>query len=100
MRLQGNLWPWLPFQGLGLEGEWLRHYFSRKHENWVHAPLSKPLLVGSMQPFVGKEAAPEVPPDARLECPIPRMRSMCLLNLTSTPLHDVVTCVMGIHNGH
>ena len=50
-------------------GERLQHFTSVRHEAWVHAPPPQPSIFGSIERFVVKGAAPDIPSDAQPEVP-------------------------------
>ena len=57
------------FKGRVSGGERLQHFTSMKHDAWVHAPPSQPAIFRSIERFVVKGAAPDIPSDAQPEVP-------------------------------
>ena len=57
------------FKGRVSGGERLQHFTSMKHDAWVHAPPPQPSIFRSIERFVVKGAAPDIPSDAQPEVP-------------------------------
>ena len=57
------------FKGRVSGGERLQHFTSMKHDAWVHAPPPQPAIFRSIERFVVKGAAPDIPSDAQPEVP-------------------------------
>ena len=57
------------FKGQVLGRERLQHFTSVKHEAWVHAPPPRPSVFGSIERFVVKGAASDIPSNAQPQVP-------------------------------
>ena len=64
----------------------------------MHAPPPQPSIFGSIERFVVKGAAPNIPSDAQPEVPDSEDAILLPLLLIGTPLCVVVTCLKVTNN--